>query len=206
VDVSQPITAVVPSLDGPVLAALARTKLPLTGRQVHKIAGGSEAGVRKVLTRLARQGLVNVAPAGSSQLYTANREHLAWPAVEILASLDARLQEEILAQLRSWNPAPVHASMFGSAARRDGSTDSDIDLFILRPDDCAEDSEPWATQVDRLRAVVTSRTGNRCQVFQLDSQRLASHVAVADPLIGEWQRDAVTLIGEAPAVVLRRAA
>jgi hypothetical protein len=203
-DVSRPISAIVPTLDGPVLAALTRTSLPLTGRQVHALAGGSEAGVRKVLARLVHQGVVHVTPAGPSLLYVANRDHLAWPAVEILAALSSQLQENIQTRLRDWSPAPVHASMFGSAARRDGSADSDIDLFVLRPDDCDEDSEPWATQVDRLRADVFTQTGNRCHVFQLDSRRLADHAAIADPLISEWRADAVTLVGDAPDVILGR--
>lgn len=200
-DVTRPISAIAPTLDGPVLAALARTSLPLTGRQVHALAGGSEAGVRKVLARLVRQGIVHVRPAGPSLLYVANRDHLAWPAVEILTSISAQLQENIKTWLLKWQPAPVHASMFGSAARRDGGTDSDIDLFILRPDACDEDSEPWATQVDRLRADVYAQTGNRCHVFQLDSRRLASYVAVADPLISEWRADAITLVGDPPDVI-----
>jgi hypothetical protein len=176
--------------------------LPLTGSQVQRIAGGSEAGVRKVLARLARQGIVHVTPAGASLLYTANRGHLAWPAVEILTSMADQLEKRIATRLGCWNPVPIHGSMFGSAARRDGGPASDIDLFILRPDGCAEDSEPWATQVDVLRTDVTVWTGNQCQVFQLDWKRFAEHVAAGDPLIGEWRRDAITLHGDSPSALL----
>jgi hypothetical protein len=178
--------------------------MPLTGRQVHRIAGGSEAGVRKVLTRLARQGILHVQEAGPSLLYTANREHLAWPAVESLASLRATLLNRIAAELGEWEPAPIHASLFGSAARMDGDEDSDIDLFVARPLEITEDSEPWATQVDKLRSTVTAWTGNHCQIFQLDQARLAEHVAAGDQLVAEWQRDAVTLYGDDPAAILRR--
>jgi hypothetical protein len=60
-----------------VLAVLAHTRRPLTGRQVHQLAGaGSESGVRKVLARLTAQGLVHVSEAGQAKLYVANREHV----------------------------------------------------------------------------------------------------------------------------------
>ena len=203
-DVARPITAVIPSLDGPVLEALAKTTLPLTGRQVHRIAGGSEAGVRKVLTRLVSQGIVHVTAAGPSLLYVANREHLAWPAIEVLASLRQRLLQQLAADLSGWGPAPVHVSLFGSAARADGDIDSDIDLFVVRPAEVEEDSEPWASNIDRLRTNVTAWTGNHCQIFQLDIQRLQQHVAIGDQLVANWQHDAVTVYGDEPAAVLGR--
>jgi len=203
-DLSRPLAAVVPSLDGPVLQAVASTMAPLTGRQVHRIAGvGSEAGVRKVLARLVGQGLVRVTEAGPSLLYTANRDHLAWPAVETLTSIRRRLLGQLVELIAGWDPAPRHLSLFGSAARGDGGVDSDIDLLLLRPDAVAEDCEPWAGQVDRLRERVQAWTGNHCQVFQLDTARLAQHVAAGDPLIDTWRRDAVTVTGDDPGTLVR---
>lgn len=199
VDLSQPIEAVVPTLDGPVLQALAGTTAPVTGRQVHRMAGtGSEAGVRKVLGRLVEQGLVHVSEAGASLLYVANREHVAWPAVESLATLRRVLFERIAAAITGWEVKPLHASVFGSAARGDGDTRSDIDLFVIRPARAAEDGEPWASQIDQLRGAVAKWTGNPCQVLQLDMNRLAQHAAVSDRLLDEWRRDAITLNGDEP--------
>ena len=86
----------------------------------------------------------------------------------------------------------------------DGDEDSDIDLFVVRPVETAEDSEPWATQVDTLRRGVTAWTGNHCQIFQLDPSRLAEHIAASDQLVAEWQRDVVALYGDDPAAILRR--
>jgi predicted nucleotidyltransferase len=204
-DVSHPIRAVVPTLDGPVLEVLARTTSPLTGREVHRLLGiGSLNGVRLALSRLVRQGLVRVEERAAAYFYLANRDHLAWPAVETLAGIRHSLVERLREELRSWVLQPSHASMFGSTARGDGDDGSDIDILLIRPDQVGEDDSPWADQVDRLRDLVQAWTGNHCQVFQLDLARLSEHVSAQDPLIGEWRRDAVKLAGEDLRVILRR--
>jgi hypothetical protein len=204
-DMTHPIRAVLPTLDGPVLEVLARTTRLLSGREVHRLAGiGSAAGVRLALMRLTEQGVVHVEERSSAVYYRANRDHLAWPAVEMLAHLRRMLIDRLRERLRSWPLQPVHASLFGSAARGDGSTGSDIDLLSIRPDGVDEDDSPWAEQIDHLRHEVQAWTGNSCQVFQIDLPRLGEHVRAGDPLVDEWRRDAITVAGEELRVVLRR--
>lgn len=135
--------------------------------------------------------------------YTANRQHLAWPAVATLTSLRATLLDRLRVELGGWTLPPMHASLFGSTARGDGGPESDIDLLLLVPDGVAEDEPPWADQVDRLREQVRAWTGNNCQAFQVDRARLAEHVRAADPLVDELRRDAITLAGQDLAAVLR---
>ncbi|MGH3681912.1 MAG: nucleotidyltransferase domain-containing protein [Natronosporangium sp.] len=203
-DVAHPIRAAVPTLDGPILEVLARTTRPLTGREVQRlVVAGSVNGVRLALARLARQGLVRVEERAKTLFYQANRDHLAWPAVEQLAHLRRALIDQLRDEFGKWSPPPVHASLYGSAARGDGDADSDIDLLVIRPAGCAEDVSPWAEQVDHIRSQVESWTGNHCQVFQLDLARLAEHRRANDPIVDDWQRDAVTLAGPDMRVLLR---
>jgi len=196
VDLKHPVHAVVPTLDGPVLEVLARTTRPLTGREIHRLASrGSPNGIRLALGRLAEQGVVHAEQRSTAVYYTANRDHLAWPAVETLTSLRRTLLERLRTELESWQCAAIHASLFGSAARGDGDAASDIDLLLVRPDGVAEDDSPWAEQVDRLRRKVFIWTGNRCHAFQVDRGRLAEHAQADDPLIHSWLRDAIPLAG-----------
>ena len=102
----------------------------------------------------------------------------------------ARLIEEI----EAWPLQPLHAALFGSAARGDGDSSSDIDLLIVRPDRL-EAVERWEEQIDRLRAVVRTWTGNRCQAFDIGRERLAEHVAAHDPLVDAWLTDGLHLTG-----------
>jgi predicted nucleotidyltransferase len=204
-NLAHPIRAVVPTLDGPVLEVLVGTTLPLTGREIHRLAGtGSPNGVRHVLARLTEQGLVHAEERARAVFYVANRDHVAWPAVELLTSLRRALLDRLRAEVRSWRVKPVHASLFGSAARTEGGDQSDVDVLLVRPDEVEEDQAPWADQVDRLRHQVWAWTGNRCQAFQVDLVRLAEHVRVRDPLIDAWLRDAITLAGPDLRAILRR--
>jgi predicted nucleotidyltransferase len=196
VDLTHPIHVLVPTLDGPVLEVLARTTRPLTGREVQRLARkGSPSGVRLALSRLTDQGIVHAEHRSTAVFYVANRDHLAWPAVETLTNLRRALLQRLRTELESWHPTPNHASLFGSAARGDGDASSDIDILLIRPDELAEDDSPWADQVDRLRHHVVIWTGNRCQAFELDRHRLAEHVQAHDPLIDAWLRDAIPLAG-----------
>ena len=58
-NVAHPLRGIIPTLDAPVIEALAATTRPLTGREVNRLAGvGSPRGVQLVLRRLVAQGLV----------------------------------------------------------------------------------------------------------------------------------------------------
>ncbi len=134
-DLSRPYAAISPTLDGTVLAVLAATTRPLTGREVARLAGRrNHSGVLAVLNRLTEQGVANRQEAGRALLYTLNREHLVTPAVESLANLRLEFLRRLKEAIRGWAVAPIHVSLFGSAARGDGNSASDIDLFIVRPD------------------------------------------------------------------------
>jgi len=195
-DLTHPIRAIVPTLEGPVLEVLARTKRPLTGLEVHRLAGaGSPNGVRLALGRLALQGIVHAEHRAAAVFYVGNRQHLAWPAVEELAGLRGTLLERLRRQIAAWPVPAVHVSIFGSVARGEGDEASDVDILVVRPEGSAEDESPWADQLDELREDVRRWTGNACQTFEIDRSRLMEHVRAGDPLVEEWLRDGITVAG-----------
>ncbi|MEI8410445.1 MULTISPECIES: nucleotidyltransferase domain-containing protein [unclassified Kribbella] len=194
-DMSQPIGTVVPTLDGPVLAVLARTSQPLTGRKVHQFAGsGSETGTRNVLRRLARTGLITATEVGASVQYALNREHLAARAVLELTSLRQRLFDRIRDAIEHWPVKPTHASIFGSTARGDGDLDSDVDLLLVHG---FTDDPPlaWDEEAGELAIQVYVWTGNHVQIYELSESDLAEHLQAGEPIVDEWARDAVTVYG-----------
>lgn len=186
-DVSMPITTVVPSLDGPVLAALAATTSPLGLAGVHSRSGrGSKSGVRSVLLRLVDEGLVRDVPAG----YVLNRDHIAAPAVELLASLHGELTSRIRASVEEWHTTPELVGMFGSAARRDGDATSDIDVLVVSDDPHLDD------HVDALAEQIRRWTGNRAQVIGRTPTEIARLRRAKEPILAEWTRDLVVIAGE----------
>jgi len=191
--VAHPLRGIIPTLDAPVIETLAATTRPLTGREVNRIAGvGSARGVQLVLRRLASQGLVLVEERGNAGFYLANREHLAWPALESLARLRLALRARLSEEIGAWPIQPLHASVFGSAARGDGDSASDIDLLMIRPDEI-ESVELWDDQLDRLRDGVPRWTGTTVRHSTSDAGGLPNTSHQTTPWSMPGSRTASTL-------------
>lgn len=195
-DWTDPTRAIAPTLDGAVLTVLAGVTEPLTGREVHRRARrGSAMGVSRVLGRLEEQGLVVGADAAPARLYQLNRDHVAAEVAVILRDLRSRLFDLIRQDLASWQVVPVCAALFGSVARGDGDTDSDVDLLLVRPDGIADDFGPWATAVFDLAQKVRRWTGNDASMFQADTSEVADMVARSAPIVESLTQDAIDLAG-----------
>jgi predicted nucleotidyltransferase len=202
-DLSRPWAPIRSPIDMEVLRVLRGTTRPLTGREVARLVrAGSQPAVNASLRRLSEEGLVHAEEAGNAYLYTFNREHLAAPAVELLADVRAELERRLRDEVSSWRVAPVHVSIFGSAARGDGSTTSDIDIFVVRPRDVPNDDPHWREQLDRLSDHVLAWTGNRAglsEVSKTDVRRLHRE---RPPVVQELTHDAITIAGPEPAELL----
>lgn len=186
-DVSLPISSVIPSLDGPVLVALASTTGPSSLTQVRKRAGhGSLSGVRKVLQRLIEHGVAHHGPGG----YALNREHVAAPAILLLA----RLHGEVATRIREWLAARsedvVAAGLFGSAARRSGDVDSDIDVVVITAAPVESDL------AEGLADAIELWTGNRGQVVVLCREEVRMLRDEDRAIMGSWREDLQMLLGD----------
>lgn len=193
-DPSEPSAVICPTLDGPVLTVLARTTRPLSAREVSRlVTRGSWGGVRKALLRLTDHGIVSVQEAGNASLFTLNRRHLAAPAVEVLAGLRTELIQRLSAALGAWSAPPLHASLFGSMARGDGDTTSDVDLLLVRPREIDEEDATWRAQLDGLAADVLAWSGNHAGLAEIAESELEQ---VRRSALGRsLQEESITLLG-----------
>lgn len=195
-DVARPYAAVCPTLDGDVLEALAGTTMALTGRQVALLTGRkSHSGVLAVLNRLTEHGLVSRIELNHASLFALNRDHLAAPAVEILAGMRKALFDELRKVIDDWSITPVHVSLFGSAARGDGDTRSDFDLLVVRPDSIDQDEPAWRSQIDDLADLILRRTGNHASVVERDDSGMERLRTAEAPILSEMLADAFVLSG-----------
>ncbi len=205
-DLSRPLAVVTPTLDAPVLHALAATTAWASGAQVHRLAGtGSSDGVRKVLARLVEQGIVLADEHPHATLYLLNRDHVAAGAIVALTRLRADIVDRIAAAVAGWQPPLVHASLFGSFARGEATTASDIDVLLVLPPDAAGDPESRTVQLDRLAADIRTWTGNRAQIIDTTLETLSVMITQEDPLVDSWRTDHVHLTGTRLLDLLRAA-
>ena len=200
-NLAQPFELVTPTLDGDLLAVLARAESSFTIGQIAGLVGhASVSGLRKALGRLSRQGIVSAQRTPAAVLYSLNRRHLAAEAILFLANLRTHLIERMATDMRQWPTPPAYAALFGSAARGDMSPESDIDTFVLRPRQVAVEDKAWRDGVDSFTAKVASWTGNDVRIFEVG----VSDVNAADPLIKAVAAEGLTLVGERSEIQTRQ--
>ena len=161
-DLSAPITDVIPGHRGAVLAALLRLREPVTGRELAAQAGVPAATARRIIDDLAEAGLVDLRPAGRALGVTLNRQHLAVPALEQLAAMRALLIETL---------HRVYRRMGAPGCRG-------VDVWVRHRGEMVivtriltsslfrgEASDDWETQTGDLASLGSACTGNDVQVL-----------------------------------------
>lgn len=193
----RPMQVVTPTVDGDLLGVLARADVALTPGEIQRMLERySVTGIRNALARLTEQGIVTADTRPRATIYQLNRRHLAAEAIVILA----RQREEFLARLRrgleNLTIAPAYAALFGSAARGEMRPDSDIDLFLVRPDDVVDDlRDAWDDAIRVLVDDASAWTGNDTRVLEMDSSEVRNALAHRDPVIDSIRSDEIRLFG-----------
>ncbi len=202
-NLSEPITSVVTTLEGQAFRVLAHTTEPLTGSAIARLSGsGSTVGMRLALARLVENGVVDVRKVGPSLVYTANRDHVMWPVIEALvSSADSameRLQAAVVNSLEmqdsdSISVRDISLAFFGSVARGESTAASDVDVLMILPSMTID--EVTAPLVDIVSSTIARATGNVCNVYCLTREQLTELIARNDAMIASWLADARTFNG-----------
>jgi predicted nucleotidyltransferase len=194
-DLSAPFEGMFPTVDSAVLEVLTAAAKPRTGREVARLAKRSQAATQRVLDRLVEHGLVLRQEAGRARVYTLNLNHVAAEPVLKLATLRAALFTPIDEKLDQWRPQPLHASVFGSAARGDGGPNSDVDIFLVRPRSVDEDDIDWRSSVEDLAKAVFEWTGNHAGIAEVSEEELKRLRREQPEIVHRLRADAVELAG-----------
>jgi len=195
VEFVRPVQAVIPGAQGRILEVLAKTTAELNLRTIARLSGVSVAQASRVLPPLVELGIVERRDVPPSAQFRYVHEHVAARAVSLL--VDA--QRAVLAELRSAaariKPLPTSVVIFGSFARGEAVSASDIDVIVVRPKTVGEDEPRWRASLDRWRDGAQTLTGNHVEVIEvseLDAQRL---LRSRKPFWLDVQRDGIVLAG-----------
>jgi len=183
-DLDRPYALVTSSLDGPVLQALATVEHLESGAEIHRRARtGSAHGVRKVLQRLVRQGLVEAFEHGHAAYYRLNRQHLAYESVLALSDLGPELARR-LAPVLARRPGVRHASLFPL-----GSTGQVVTVLLVLDDVAELEDHLWEFTRQVAAERVGDWTGNGFQFRPVSVAELREHARRPEFEVREWGRN-----------------
>ena len=178
-----------PGAQGRVLAVLAEITAELNLRTIAQLAGVSQAQASRVLPGLVELGVVERREVPPSSLFRLVPEHVASRALLALACSTDTVLDEIVRLTASLPHPPVSVVIFGSFARREAGTDSDVDLVVVRPADVDEDDEGWTDSLEGWRGDIRRLTGNAVEVLEVSTAEAAAKVAGRSQLWADIRRD-----------------
>jgi predicted nucleotidyltransferase len=168
-DFARPLESVIPGARGKLLAALARVSGPLTLRAAAEVAAVSTGQCSELLGQLVGLGLVereDIPPAAHFRLV---RDHVAAKPLLELLDTGQRFLENLAKTAARIRPTPISVVVFGSLARGEARTESDIDVFVVRSPEVAADDSGWRDAIARWAAGAERASGNRVNLLEVDA-------------------------------------
>jgi len=185
----EPFGGIIPGARGAVLAALMRTGAPLTGRQVHGLLSDDYSlwTVQEALKTLSLLGIIETQTIGRAGVHTINEQHAAVAPLRALLDPVAALRNAVSSVTGKDVSAVI---LFGSIARGQAKSGSDIDLAVIA-------APGWDKRVE-LEDSVRTRLGNDCDVLVFTKAEFVRLTTTGEPVVGDILRDGVALIGAKP--------
>jgi predicted nucleotidyltransferase len=102
--------------------------------EIIRLAAGGTGAVHRQLQRLASTGLVNVTTEGNQKYYQANRQSPIFPEMHSLVVKTIGVVEPLRDALRPLEKQIDLAFVFGSVAKGNERSGSDLDLLVVSED------------------------------------------------------------------------
>ena len=118
-----------------ILRFMIHVRLPMNGREIAKAVGLSHVRCHTILKELSEQGIVTLRKIGRSTVYEIQPDHIVikhWlkPLFREEKHLRKRLARTVTSHL---SVKPVSVILFGSIARKEDRSGSDIDMLLIMP-------------------------------------------------------------------------
>lgn len=196
-DFVRPVEAVIPGVQGRVLAVLAETTAELNLRTIARLSGVSVAQASRVLPRLVELGIAERREIPPSSLFRLVPEHIAaGPLVALARGRDGVIEE--MGRVAAVLPVvPVSVIAFGSFARGEADTESDIDAVFIRPAGLDESDDAWADSIEQWRTQIRRATGNPVEVLEIGFEEVGARLRSERPVWRDIHREGVIVHGRA---------
>jgi predicted nucleotidyltransferase len=195
VDFVRPVEAVVPGVQGRILAVLAETSAELNLRTIARLSRVSVAQASRVMPSLVELGIVERREAPPSALFRFVPENIAARAVTALAGAREAVLDEIGGAAGDLVPAPASVIVFGSFARAEAVRGSDLDVVVVRADGIEEEDARWREGLAAWRDGLGRLTGNAVDVVEVSEPDAIRLLRSRKPLWLDVQRDGVAVFG-----------
>jgi predicted nucleotidyltransferase len=197
-DYGNPVEALIPGVQGRVLAVLARTEAELTMRSVADLAGVSANQATVVLNRLVRLGLVERREVGASGLVRLIRENEAARSVLELVDLRQGVLNRLKGEAKKIRPVPICLAVFGSFARGEAHENSDVDILVVSPPDAQAEPDRWTAALGQWSDRAARIAGNPVNLVEATVEELLRLVRRERAPWRTIVDEAVVLIGALP--------
>ena len=194
-DFVHPVEAVIPGVQGRVLAVLVDTTAELSLRTLARLAGVSVAQASRVLPGLVELGLVERREVPPSSQFRLVRSNVGARAVIELARSRNSVLETIGVGAAALPVPPASVIVFGSFARGAAGRDSDVDVVVVRPDEISEDDEDWSASIENWRNEATAIAGNTVQILEVSASDAQSRLRSNKQLWRDIHLDGVVIQG-----------
>lgn len=194
-DFRRPVQAVIPGVQGRILAVLAETTGNLNLRTIARLARVSPAQASRVLPELVHLGMVERREAPPSVLFRLVDDNAGSRLVRSLSRIHRTVFADLGAYAETLPSKPVSIIVFGSFARGEADAESDLDVVFVRPGEVGDEDEQWATGVDQWRQFARRLTGNRVEILEVDEGTAGRLLRSRKPLWIDIVRDAIVVYG-----------
>ncbi len=191
----KPIEEVIPGAQGKLLNVFAHTSTNLSTSTAARLSGVSLAQASRILPELARLGILERTNVPPSITYCFIPDNLASKAISLLS----QLREIAIDELRKLALAKVDPSvslvLFGSFARGEADSESDIDVLLVHPDD-SQEIEGWSEGVEEWRHCAQLLTGNEVQLMAVNRSEIDRLLCSGRPVWLDILRDGIAISGK----------
>lgn len=180
------------------LRVLSRVAVPLSIRQVAAQARISHVAAADALDALVRLGAVGASVTGRSRIHWLERRNLVVTDLVLPAfAAEETSYARLVAELAVFIPQLVSlAILFGSYARGDQTTESDIDLLVVGGS--ARDVRDSLDALDAAGAEMRARLGASVSVLGYTMEQARTLIAQGDNFMSGAIRDGHVVAGVVP--------